>query len=138
MQPSDARAESAKPKTVFDLKPEDRARRGMSFARGALSLSFVMFMSFPIINMFLGTFLLIALVGRLLALSAQRGKDLLWLLLGAGLCMAGWALPLVLGHGTTEFSAFGLLLEAVLNFGICRFIVLGPLAHLVFFESAKT
>jgi hypothetical protein len=137
MQSADAQSSSTKPKLISDLPFAEQEKRGLSFARMALSLSFVMFMTFPLVNIFVGAFLLLILFGRALGMSAQRGKDLLWLLLGAVLCMAGWALPLTVGRGTTEFSTLGLFAEAILNFAIARFILLGPLAHIVFTQRAE-
>ncbi|WP_244827117.1 hypothetical protein [Caballeronia sp. TF1N1] len=95
-----------------------------------------MLLSFPIVNIVIGFFLLAALFGRVIAISAQRGKDLLWLLLGAILCIAGWTLPFLLADRSSGFSAFGLFADAAANWAICWFVLLGPLAHLVFIERA--
>jgi hypothetical protein len=74
------------------------------------------------------------LFARVLALSTRRGKDTLWALLGAvgrGFVHRRLDFSVRHGDGDQSFSGFGLFLDALLNLAVCRFILPGPLKHVV-------
>lgn len=117
---------------TFDTQVE----RAKSFTRTALVVSFVLFLSIPLLNFLAGMFVVIWFTMAIIAKSAQRAVDFGWLLLGAVLCLFGFFLPFLFSGPTSSGMFHGWILDVLLNLGVAVFIATGRLGHLLFEHDA--